>query len=263
MPRNGSPKLVGAIIARDEEHHLGPCLDALAWTDERLVVLDSRSCDRSAEVARRHGADVVSHPFTTFPAQRNAALAIVREKLAGDWVLFVDADERTPPPLAAEVRAAVARTEPDAPVGYWIPRRNYIWGGWIRHGGWSPDHQLRLVRVDAARYDERRDVHELAILDGASAQLAESFIHFNYERIGQFLDKQRHYTRLEARRLARAGQRVRPRNFLLQPLREFRRRYVELAGYRDGWRGALLCTLLAWYTFELYVDLARVQAAKE
>jgi glycosyltransferase involved in cell wall biosynthesis len=257
MAGSEHPKIVGAVIARDEERHLDHCLESLAWTDQQLVVLDSRTTDRSAEVARARGAAVVSHPFTTFPAQRNAALAIVQDELGGDWVLFVDADERTPPMLAAEVRAAISRSQPDAPVGYWVPRRNYIWRGWIRHGGWSPDHQLRLLRVNSARYDEQRDVHELAVLEGPSAQLAEPFIHFNYERIGQFLDKQRQYTRLEAQRLARAGQRARPQNFLLQPLREFRRRYVDLAGYRDGWRGALLCGLLAWYTFELYVELAR------
>jgi len=255
--RHSSPgwRLVGAIIARDEERHLGRCLDSLSWTDHQLVVLDTRTRDRSRELAQAHGAHVINREFSTFPAQRNAALRIAREELAADWVLFVDADERTSPALADAVRVAIAREESDAPVGYWVPRRNYIWGGWIRHGGWAPDYQLRLLRSNAAHYDEGRDVHELAVLDGEAGWLAEPFVHYNYETVGQFLTKQRHYTRLEAQRLARGGHAARPQNFVLQPLREFYRRYVSLGGHRDGWRGALLCGLLAWYTFELYVAL--------
>ncbi|HLH71768.1 MAG TPA: glycosyltransferase family 2 protein [Chloroflexota bacterium] len=245
--------ITAAIIARDEARHLNACLAALSWADDRLVVLDDRTIDRSAEIARKRGARVLVQTFTSFPAQRNVALS----QVTTPWVLFVDADERVTPSLANEVRRVIERDEPDAPVGYWIPRRNFIWGGWIRHGGWFPDRQLRLLKVKAARYDELRDVHELVILDGSSDVLGEPLIHYNYEHIAQFITKQRQYVALEAKRLARGGQRAKLHNFVLQPYRELRRRLIELEGYKDGWRGFFLAALLSWYTGVTYVKLSQ------
>jgi (heptosyl)LPS beta-1,4-glucosyltransferase len=184
-------------------------------------------------------------------------LDLVQARQPDSWVFFVDADERAGPSLAAEIRNVVGLDDSTSPVGYWVPRRNYIWGSWIRHGGWSPDYQMRLMQTGHVRFDEERDVHELARLQGAEGHLQEKLIHYNYDRLDQFLTKQRRYARLDAQRLHRAGQRAKPRNFVLQPLREFRRRYVELAGFRDGWRGLILSLLLAWYAGVTYVDLSR------
>ncbi|HUX86036.1 MAG TPA: glycosyltransferase family 2 protein [Chloroflexota bacterium] len=247
------PAITAAIIARDEAQHLGKCLAGLAWADERLVILDDRTTDRSAEIAAMAGACLIRRPFQSFPAQRNFALG----QVSSPWLLFVDADERVTPALAEEIRDVVTGDSSEGPVGYWIPRRNYIWGGWIRHGGWFPDRQLRLLKVEAAHYDDRRDVHELVKLTGVSGVLSEMLIHYNYDRVQQFIAKQGQYSTLDAKRLARSGQRVKPRNFVLQPLRELRRRLFELEGYKDGWRGFVLASLLALYTGVTYAKLAR------
>lgn len=247
-----SASITAAIIARDEERHIEQCLDTLAWADARLVLLDDRSRDRTGAIASAKRAQVVPQKFTTFPRFRNVALDLV----STPWVLFVDADERIPDALAREVQCAIQASDASAPVGYWIPRRNFIWGGWIRHGGWYPDYQLRLLRVASARYDEQRDVHELVHLTGVDGRLTEAMIHYNYDRVGQFLSKQRAYSTLEAERLARAGTVARPHNFVIQPYREFYRRFMSLKGYRDGWRGFVLASLLAWYTAETYAKLA-------
>lgn len=247
-------RVTGALIARDEARHVRACLESLAWADELLVVLDDRTRDATAEIAGQLTDRVFLRTFTSFPSQRNLALDLVRT----EWVLFVDADERVTPDLAAEVREAVAATGPDAPVGYWVPRRNVIWGRWIRHGGWYPDYQLRLLCRDRARYDETREVHELVQLDGPVGYLRQPFLHYNYDSVGQFLAKQRAYSTLDARTMWRKGIRPKPQNFVLQPLREFRRRYVEHQGFRDGPHGLLLATLLAYYNLVTYVKLARL-----
>ena len=249
-----SPAITAAVIARDEEHHVRACLDALTWADELLVLLDDRTCDRTGDIAQSMGARVVKRTFTTFPAQRNAALALV----STPWVLFVDADERVTSALRDEVLQGIANADSTSRVGYWIPRRNFMWGGWVRYGGWYPDYQLRLLKVACAHYDERRDVHELVELAGDAGHFAEALIHYNYDHVAQFMAKQRSYSSLEAERLAREGKFARPHNFLLQPYREFRRRFVEMEGYRDGWRGLTLSTLLAWYTAVTYAKLARI-----
>jgi (heptosyl)LPS beta-1,4-glucosyltransferase len=253
--RSAVNRIVGAVLARDESKHLGLCLDSLAWTDSQLVMLDARASRQSREVAQTHGAVVCVRTFESFPIQRNAVLEQVKTRDLGEWVIFLDPDERATHSLAAEATLRTGETAPRSPVGYWIPRRNIIWGGWIRHGGWSPDYQLRLLRVGRATYDESREVHELVRLDGAADYLREPLIHYNYDGLGQFIQKQRQYARLEARQLARAGLKPRPWALVLQPLREFRRRFIELGGYRDGWRGLALASLLGWYTALTYVRL--------
>jgi (heptosyl)LPS beta-1,4-glucosyltransferase len=260
--------LTAAVLARDEATNIDRCLKALDWADERLVVVDEATTDDTAERAAARGARVARRRLTSFAEQRNAALNLART----DWVLFVDADEVVTPQLAAEVEAvveAVGKQEGDrtslpdqpilrSPAGFWIPRRNLICGRWMRHAGWHPDDQLRLLRRGRARYDETRLVHELVDLDGPAGHLKEPLIHYNYANLAEFRRKQGRYSDLEALALYRQGIRPRTRNFVLQPLREFRRRYLELRGYREGLLGLQLATALAWSTFMTYWKLARL-----
>ena len=266
MPRSPQPSplpsgegertLTAAVLARDESATIERCLTALAWADERLVVVDAATTDDTAVRAEMGGTRVITRPFSSFPDQRNAALDLAR----GTWVLFVDADEVVTPELAAEVRGAVQAA--GETVGFWIPRHNLICGRWVRHAGWHPDEQLRLLRRGRARYDERRLVHELVELDGPAGHLTQPFIHYNYANLAQFRRRQARYADLEALALHRRGVRPRLRNFILQPLREFRRRYVTLGGYRDGLLGFQLAALLAWTTFSTYWKLERLWRGK-
>jgi len=239
--------VTAAVLAANNEDDIDGCLASLAWADALLVVLDTRSVDRTAERARAHGARVVPHPFHDFGAQRNFALA----QADTEWVFFLDTDERCTPALAAELREAAARDDLD---GWWVPRRNIIFGDEIRHGGWYPDHQLRLLRRSRARYDPHRQVHEVVLLDGETGYLDEPLIHYNYRSVAQFSAKQRQYVALEAQIRYQDGVRPRPWTYVLQPLREFWRRYVTLQGYRDGWAGMRLCALVA-YHYGLLVTL--------
>jgi (heptosyl)LPS beta-1,4-glucosyltransferase len=247
-----APTVSAVVIARDEADFIASCLASVAWADERLVVLDSATTDETAALAERAGARVVERPWVSFQHQRNVALGLAR----CDWVLFVDGDERVPPALAREVRAHVSQAG-DA-RGYWIPRRNVIAGVWVRHAGWWPDPQLRLLHRTSARYDESGVVHEVAGLDGPSGSLTEPLLHLNYETFAEFRAKQAHYAVLEARTLWEKGVRAKPRNLVLQPLREFRRRTVELGGFRHGVFGLRLGLEMALANFLTYRELLRL-----
>jgi glycosyltransferase involved in cell wall biosynthesis len=236
-----SPSLTAAVIARDEQLMLGACLRALEFADERLVLVDAATRDRTREIAREHGARVEERAFLNFAAQRQAALDLAR----GDWVLFVDADERVTPSLHAEIVAVLA--EPDGRHAFWIPRENYILGRVVHHAGWSPDYQLRLLRRDHVRMDPRRVVHEQALVDGPVGHLRAPFVHYNYRSVGELFTKQERYSRLEAERWLLTYGPPRRRALLGQPMREFWRRFVVLQGYRDGPTGLLLSLLMAWY----------------
>ena len=233
-------ELVAVILTKNEAHNVGACIaDLRDWTDA-VVVWDSGSSDATAAVAQAAGAQVVVRPFDNYAAQRQAAL----DTINATWILFVDADERATPGMGAEIRQRIAT---DDAVGYWIPRRNFIVGHEMRGGGYYPDAQLRLLRRDAARYVAEREVHEIVTLDGAAGHLDHPFIHINYTTWPQFHAKQRFYAAYEARILRSRGIRPRPHNFILQPLREFRRRFFTLRGRQDGLPGLRLALLLAWY----------------
>ena len=231
-------QLAAVILTKNAGEHIAACIETLDFAD-RVVVSDSFSQDDTVKLALEAGADVIQRPFDNFAGQRNAAMQAVD----AEWIFFVDADERIPPALAQEARAALARSE----AGWWVPRHNFIVGKPARHGGFYPDYQLRLMRRDRARYDPARPVHEVVLLDGESGYLAEPMLHYNYDNWGQFHEKQRRYAALEGRMLADRGVKPWPHKFIRQPAREFWRRYVTLQGWRDGWSGLKLAALLAFY----------------
>lgn len=246
-------RLIAAILTKNEATHIQACIASVAWADA-VLVSDSFSEDGTPELARDAGAVVTQHPFEGWAVQRNAALEMAAD-MGADWVFFVDADERATPELAEEIRQRIAEC---AEVGWAVPRYNFIVGKQMRHGGFYPDYQMRLLRVGRARYDPARPVHEVVLLDGPSGKLTHHLIHYNYASWAQFHAKQRRYAAMEARILAERGIRPRPHNFVLQPLREFRRRYITLEGYRDGLHGLRLSLLLAfYYGFYPYWVLAR------
>jgi glycosyltransferase involved in cell wall biosynthesis len=248
------PRITAVVLMQDEAPHVYPCLHTLRWADD-LVVVDGGSEDGTVWLARDAGARVIERAWDHWTGQRNFALSCVRTP----WVFFVDADERVPPELAHEIRVAVGRaSQSGTPSGFWVPRQNLILGQWVRHAGWYPDYQLRLFRTDRGRYDAARRVHELVQLDGTAERLSAHLIHHNYVTWGELWRKQLRYARSEAAQLHAQGVRARPRNFVLQPLRELNRRYITWGGYRGGALGLQLSLLLALANVVMYVELRRL-----
>jgi (heptosyl)LPS beta-1,4-glucosyltransferase len=233
------PQLTVIILTKNEVHQISDCIAALGFA-ERVVLFDSYSDDGTVELAQAAGATFLQRRFDNFASQRNAAM----DAVAAEWIFFVDADERIPPELAAEVCEVIVT---GSEVGWWVPRQNFIAGHKVRYGGFYPDYQLRLMRRDRARYDPARPVHEVVLLDGPSGKLKNVMIHYNYDDWAQFHVKQRRYARLESAILRQRGVKPWPHKFVRQPLREFWRRYVKLQGYKDGWVGFKLGALLGFY----------------
>jgi glycosyltransferase involved in cell wall biosynthesis len=252
------------VLTHNEEKHIRDCLASVRDFADELLVLDDSSRDHTADIAREMGARVERRKLDSFPAQRNAAIELAR----GEWIFFIDADERATPAVGAEIRAAssiqysvnseqsvnnnayVSLATRHSPLaGFWIPRRNIIFGKEIRYTGWSPDYQPRVLRKGRARFDSAREVHELVVWDGEVGYLREPLIHYNYESLAQFREKQIKYSRFEAQVWYAEGKRARRRGFIGQPLREFLRRYISLRGWRDGGHGLLLSALMAYYAF--------------
>jgi len=230
-------KLTAVILTRNEAENVAACIQSLAWCDE-IVVFDSFSDDQTTELAEAAGARVIQHPFRDFAHQRNAAL----EAVESDWTFFVDADERATEDLGKEIRQVIEQQDVD---GWWVPRENYIFGHLTKGAGYYPDYQMRLLRSGHGHYE--RAASEIVVLKGDEGHLTQPLIHYNYRDLAEFHAKQRIREVFEARTLDCQGVRVRLRTFVLQPIREFWRRYVTLCGYKDGWHGLRLSLLLAYY----------------
>jgi hypothetical protein len=242
------PVTVTAIVPTlNEEENILDCLQSLAWADRR-VVFDCYSDDRTVELARNAGAEVLQHPFEDYAQFHNAAM----EQVEAEWILFVDADERATPELAAEIEAVVEENRQE--VLWWIPRHNYIFGRLTKSAGWYPDYQARLLRHGHVRWE--RPVHEIAVADGPEGYLEHPLIHQNYENLADFRARQERYNRYDADILFKEG--IRPRTYTpyTQAARQFWWRFITLRGLEEGLHGLRLSLLMAYYELKKYRRLA-------
>jgi len=232
------------VITRNEEANIGPCLDALAFCDERIVV-DAGSTDRTVALARQKGARVETHDWQGFGVQKNFALSLAQ----GDWVLSVDADERVSPALAREIERAVAEGRAD---GYEIPRLSSFVGHEMRHSGWFPDYVLRLFRRGKARFSDDL-VHERVICEGTIARLSGTLHHSPVARLEDALRRADGYSTAGAAMIVKSGRRVSFASGISHGLWSFFRTYVLQRGFLDGREGFLLAVANAEGTYYRYM----------
>ncbi|HVP37837.1 MAG TPA: glycosyltransferase family 2 protein [Candidatus Saccharimonadales bacterium] len=235
-----------AIVAQNEAHRLGRCLESLAFADEVLVV-DGGSTDGTPELAASLGARVVYRTFTGFREQRSFAV----EQAHGPWVLSLDADEVVTPALASEIRETL--TAP-AFTAYRIPRLDYMFGRWVRHGGWYPQYHVQLFRRDSGRWE--REVHERWVTGGPMGTLRHPVLHYSHLEVADFIRKLDRYTTIAARERAARGERVTLWRLALEPPAYFAYKYLWQSGFLDGAHGFTLAMLLGHYRF---TELAKVR----
>ena len=192
------------IPAKNEEANLPACLASVAIADE-IFVVDSHSTDRSVMIAESQGARVVQFDFNgTWPKKKNWALENL--PFRNEWVLIVDCDERIPPELWTEIATAIQNP---SYVGYYLNRRVFFLGAWIKYGGRYPDWNLRLFRHELGRYENLRtsltpntgdnEVHEHVILQGKSGYLKADMLHEDFRDVFHWLERHNRYSNWEAR----------------------------------------------------------------
>ncbi|HZQ42239.1 MAG TPA: glycosyltransferase family 2 protein [Acidobacteriaceae bacterium] len=193
------------ILTLNEEQDLPGCLDSVAWSDD-IHIFDSNSTDRTAEIARGHGATVTTRTFDTYAAQRNAAMQL---PFRHPWVLVLDADERATPELSLEIPRAAAAAPPNV-AAFRIRRRDFLWGTWLKHAQLTP-YYVRLLRVGRVHYT--RDINEFVEVDGATGQLSAPLDHMAFSKgLAHWVAKHNQYSTAEAELLA-SGDAVRDASF--------------------------------------------------
>ena len=222
------------IITLNEEENLPRTLASVTWADE-IVVLDSGSTDRTREIAESFHAKFFCESWRGFAAQKNSAL----QNAGGDWILSLDADEEVEPALAGEIRETVGQNPSEA--GFWIPRKNFFLGRWIRHGGFYPDPKLRLFRRGTGVFEERL-VHEDIHVQGSTAKLKSHLLHHAYPKLESYLEHMNRYSSLGAEMVAKdKGSRgFSFSDIVLRPGFTFLYNYFLRGGFLDGREGLLL-----------------------
>ncbi|GAB4552648.1 MAG: glycosyltransferase family 2 protein [Pleurocapsa sp.] len=271
------------IPAKNEEFNLPACLESVAVADE-IFVVDSQSEDNSLEICQKYGAKVVQFHFNgSWPKKKNWSLENL--PFRNDWVLIVDCDERITPELWTEIKSAIASAEYN---GYYLNRKVFFLGKWIRFGGKYPDWNLRLFKHQYGRYENLstedipntgdNEVHEHIILQGKVGYLKEDMLHIDFRDIYQWLARHNRYSNWEARVYYNLligkteqgtigsnlfGDPVQRKRFLkkiwvrlpFKPTLRFILFYFIRLGFLDGFAGYTYGRLLSQYEYQIGVKL--------
>ena len=238
----GHPLLSAIILTHNEEANLPACLASLDGLKCEVFVVDSGSTDRTREIAKAAGAQVVEHPFAHYGAQRNWAQENL--PLRSDWLLHLDADERLTPHLVKEINHVVAAPPLDVD-GFLLRKRTLFMGRWIRHGGHYPSYHLRLLRRDRGFCEDRLyDQH--FIVKGRVGGLHHDYLDVVASDLSTWASRHIRWAELEATEMLsgnRGANRVEPRVFGT-PIE--RRRWLR---ERVFWRSPLFARALSYWIY--------------
>ncbi len=255
MEKHTRNSLSVAIITYNEKDNIRPCLASIDWADE-IVVVDSGSDDGTPDICREHNIHFFIEPWQGFARQKNSAIA----KTTGHWVLCLDVDERITEELREEIKTTIS--QPDAKDGYFLARKNFFLGKWIKHCGWYPDYTLRLFKNGKGRYAER-EVHESIDLAGSTGHLKNPMEHHTYKSISDYITRLDNYTTLAAVELNKQNKHYGLWHIVLRPIYTFFHMYVIRLGFLDGCDGLILSGLYSFYTFTKYVKLRKLQSLNQ
>lgn len=250
-------KISVVIISKNEEDFLVDCLESVKWADE-IVFLDGGSTDKSVEIAKSYKARVVKQKSKDFAGWRNEGMAVTK----GDWVLYIDADERITPLLRKEIEDLFNGDNQSFSV-YAIPRRNFLLGKELHYGGWYPDYVERLFLKEKLKGWEG-ELHERPVYNGELGYLKNAMVHLQPDKIEPALQKSIKWSGIEAKLLYDAGH---PQITWWRVLRMGAttafERLVKKEGFVDGTEGWIESIYQAYHTMIVYLKLWELQTAKK
>lgn len=239
------------INTYNEEKNITKAIHSVKWADE-ILVCDMHSDDKTVEIATKMGAQVILHKKEGYvePA-RNFAIS----KASFDWVLILDADESIPDDLAGKIKELIAK--PISSDYVEIPRKNIIFGKWMRASMWWPDYQVRLFKKGSVLWNEK--IHNKPQTSGEGLKLEPeekwAIVHQNYQGVSQFIRRMNRYSDIQATELQMEGYKFSWQDLLQKPLNEFLSRFFSGKGYKDGLHGLALSLLQAFSFLTVYLKI--------
>jgi (heptosyl)LPS beta-1,4-glucosyltransferase len=234
------------VSAYNEEKTLTRCLSSVRQLADEIIVVDNESQDTTVGIAKKFTKKIYSQKnILMLNTNKNYGFT----QATGDWILNLDADEEIPKDLADEIRSTI-QSHPQE-NGYWIKRKNIIFGKWITHGLWWPDKQIRLFRRGKGMFPCIH-IHEYIAVEGTVGELSVPYHHYNYETVHQYLTKIDRASTSEAQSLKDMDHPLVWYDAIRFPLSDFLKIYFAQHGYKDGLHGLVLALFQAFYSFTVF-----------
>jgi len=252
-------KISVVINTLNEEKNLPRLLASVKDIADEIVVVDMKSDDKTVEIAKKAGVLVFDHERTKYvePA-RNYAIS----KAQGKWILVLDADEELTVGLSKELNKV--RRNPNADY-YRIPRKNIVFGKWLKHSRWWPDYNIRFFKKGFVTWSEV--IHSVPITKGDGLDLLEkeenSIIHYHYQTVEQYIERMNRYTTEQAKSLVDDNYKFKWQDLVKKPTNEFLSRYFFGQGYKDGVHGLALSLLQAFSEVMKYLKVWQKEKFEE
>lgn len=248
--------LTVTIITHNEEKNIANALKSVAWASE-IIVVDSGSGDKTQKISKDLGATVFENPWIGYGQQKNFA----HSKATNEWVLNIDADEIVSTELKNEIIQTIEI--PHNPnCGYFIPRKTFFSGQWIKNGGWYPNYLLRLSRKNASKWTEPH-LHESLTIQGAQDYLTNPLEHYTFHKIEDQVIKNLRYAQHGATELIRMKKKITLLHIIFKPIGKFLETYIIKRGFLDGFLGFTISINAAYSMFLKYTFAFEKQNMKD
>jgi glycosyltransferase involved in cell wall biosynthesis len=234
------------IVTKNEESNIQDAIESVKGFSE-IIVIDSFSSDHTVDICKNYTDKVFLEEWQGYAKQKQKGIY----KASMPWVLILDADERLTPELRSEISIVL---ENKTYNGFYIPRKNFFLGKWIRHGGWWPDYTLRLFRKDMA-FMQDREVHEKVVVRGSTGYLKNPMEHYTSRSLSDFIKKLENYSTLSAREMVQKDFMPGIFSLIFRPLFTFFKMFFLRRGFLDGKYGLILSLLYSYYSFSKYTKL--------
>jgi len=245
------PKISVVINTLNEQKNIQKGIESIRWADE-IIVCDMQSSDETSSIAKKLGAKVVSHKKEEYvELARNFAIS----KASNEWVLVLDPDEEVPRTLSDRLMQIASRMKEIDYVR--IPRKNIIFGKWMKASMWWPDFQIRFFKKGKVKWTDK--IHRPPEVLGEGIDIREeeklAIVHHNYENISEFLIRMIRYTKVQAEELKKEQYIFDWRDLIKKPLGEFLGRFFANRGFEDGLHGLVLSLLQAFSQLIVYLRM--------
>jgi glycosyltransferase involved in cell wall biosynthesis len=264
-------KLSVVIIAFNEEHNIGRCIDSVAGIANEVLVVDSGSTDTTKAICESKGARVIYHAFEGHIEQKNYAAS----QAANDWVLSLDADEALSEELRKSILDWKANSSPPAKgeypdtkssggggtLAYSMNRLTNYCGHWVRHGGWYPDTKLRLFNRTYGAWGgtNPHDKYELTDKNAPVGFLKGDILHYSYYTIADHYRQVKYFTSIAAKAAVAKGKTANSSNLVINPVVKFITQYIIKLGFLDGRAGFTISRISAFATYLKYYKILAIQ----
>ncbi len=242
-------KISGVILTFNEERNIARCIESIQSVVDEIVVVDSFSTDKTAEICKSYGVRFEQFPFDGYIEQKNRGLSLT----TNDYVLSLDADEALSPELMKSIQQIKQNWTHD---GYTMNRLSNYCGKWIHHSGWYPDRKMRLIDRRKGKWAGMNPHDRFLPTEGATKEfLKGDILHYSYYTFEEHKAQVEKFAEIASRALYQKGVRSNLLKIIYKPVARFMKSYFVNTGFLDGKEGLIIACMTAKASYLRYLKL--------